>query len=64
MDNQKHIELSIIIPTIGRKKELDKLLLSIINNTIDFSYEVLIIDQNPKGFIDEIVKNHENNLQP
>lgn len=62
MDNQKHIELSIVVPTIGRLKELDELLFSIKNNHIDFSYEILIVDQNAQGFIDEIIKKHENDF--
>jgi glycosyltransferase involved in cell wall biosynthesis len=62
MDNQKHIDLSIIIPTIGRRKELDDLLNSIKRNYIDYLYELIIVDQNVKGYINEIVKKYENDF--
>ena len=46
--------LSIVIPTINRKKEVEMLLQSIESADIDIPYEVIIVDQNPEGFLDEI----------
>lgn len=54
MSNQKHIILSIVIATKGRKDELEALLNSI--NGIDLrAIEVLIIDQNVSDFLVEVV---------
>ncbi|WHF53048.1 glycosyltransferase [Chryseobacterium gotjawalense] len=55
MAPEKPIKLSIIIPTIGRKKELQLLLNSIVKASLPFSFEVVIIDQNPAGFLEELV---------
>lgn len=49
------MQLSIIIPTINRKLELEVLLISIVDNLANISFEVIIIDQNPLGFLDEII---------
>jgi glycosyltransferase involved in cell wall biosynthesis len=49
------MQLSIIIPTINRKIELEDLLNSIQNYIIDITFEVIIIDQNPSGFLDDII---------
>jgi glycosyltransferase involved in cell wall biosynthesis len=49
-------ELSIIIPTYARKNELEDLLCSL--QKVDFTnilFEILIIDQNPIGFIDNYI---------
>lgn len=54
--------MSLIISTIGRQKELDELLNSIVINLIGFSYEVIVIDQNPKGFIDEIIEKYKSHM--
>lgn len=54
MNNQKHIMLSIVIATKGRKMELEALLNSIIG--IDLSFiEVLVIDQNVSNVLVEVV---------
>jgi glycosyltransferase involved in cell wall biosynthesis len=49
------MQLSIVIPTINRRIELEELLNSIQNYVIDIIYEVIIIDQNPSGFLDDII---------
>lgn len=49
--------ISLVIPTIGRKKEVDALLLSIKEQNYK-KIEVIIIDQNPKGYLDEIIKKY------
>lgn len=49
-----NIVLSIIIPTLGRKKELKALFESIVNTEIECSFETLVIDQNEDGLIDEL----------
>lgn len=55
MVDKEYIELSIIVPTIGRKQELDDLLNSINCSEINVSFEILIIDQNQIGYIDDIL---------
>ncbi len=62
MDYQKYIELSIIIPTIGRKVELDKLLFSLKNAVLKISYEIIVVDQNEPGFINEVISKHSKEL--
>lgn len=51
----KNIELSIIIPTIGRKSEVFDLLKSLVKAVEKVSYEVIIVDQNPSGFLEDCV---------
>lgn len=55
MDFEENIELSIIIPTINRRSELVELLLSIKKSINLGVYEIIIIDQNVKGFLDDIL---------
>lgn len=62
MANQEQIKLSILIPTIGRTNEIDNLLQSISNSVLGFSYEIIVIDQNPSGFLDEVLKKYVNIL--
>ena len=50
----KEIVLSIVIPTLGRKTEVDALLKSIECTDIPVSYEIIVVDQNPAGFLDDI----------
>lgn len=49
------MKFSLIIPTINRIEELENLLISIKNNTYK-DYEIIIVDQNPKGYLDTIIK--------
>lgn len=49
------MKLSIIIPTLNRTTELKALLLSIEKCVFNFEYEVIIIDQNPIGFLDDVL---------
>lgn len=49
------MKLSIIIPTINRTIELQALLYSIEKYVLNIEYEVIIIDQNPSGFLDSII---------
>lgn len=56
------MKLSIIIPTIGRKEEVEKLLQSIYDAHFEWQYEVLIIDQNEKGFLADIVEKYSTQL--
>ncbi len=57
------IEFSLIIPTVGRKIELEQLLESI--NLLSYNkdkLEVIIVDQNPKGFLDDIIVKFKDKL--
>lgn len=56
MVNKERVDLSIIIPTIGRKNELICLLKSIVYCNLELSTEVIIIDQNPIGFLDGMLE--------
>ena len=47
-------ELSVVIPTIGRKDELKQLLNSIIKTQYPIN-EVIVVDQNCSCLIDEII---------
>ncbi len=47
--------LSIIIPTINRKIELDELLSSILKHLNNISFEIILIDQNVEGFLDDLL---------
>jgi glycosyltransferase involved in cell wall biosynthesis len=58
----KNIVLSIIIPTIGRKSELLDLFKSLVTSIENISYEIIIIDQNPKGFLDDILNEYRDAL--
>lgn len=49
---------SIVIPTIGRTKALEMMLASLKNQTIK-DFEVLVIDQNEKGFLDAIIQKYQ-----
>ena len=59
MDSGKFIKLSILIPTIGRKAELDMLLQSIVDAHLSFPFEIIVIDQNPLNFLGEVLKKFE-----
>ena len=53
------MQLSIIIPTLGRKTELDMLLNSILVANLDFDYEIIIVDQNPESFLTDIIDKYK-----
>jgi glycosyltransferase involved in cell wall biosynthesis len=53
---ETNIVYSVIVPTLGRRIEVSELLASIKAAEISVPYEVLIIDQNPKGFLDETLE--------
>lgn len=57
-----NIELSIIIPTLGRKEELKALFDSILHTNIDVSYEIIIVDQNENHLIDELCDSYKEKL--
>jgi len=44
-------ELSIVIPTYNRHRSLERTLRSLISQNCDFSFEILLIDQNKPGFL-------------
>lgn len=54
--------ISIIIPTINRKKELVQLLDSIDRQNYK-NFEVIIVDQNPPGYLDSIVHDYSNKFK-
>lgn len=62
MANQEHIKLSILVPTIGRKHELAMLLQSILDSALHFNYDIIIVDQNPSGFLKEVLDSYQTQL--
>lgn len=60
-DAEKNV-LSIVIPTLGRRDEVSCLLKSIVDSEIDFTYEVIIVDQNDDGKLDDIVEAYKTQL--
>jgi glycosyltransferase involved in cell wall biosynthesis len=50
------MKLSIIIPTLNRITELKHLLQSILDCDLEYSNEIIIIDQNPIGFLDGMLE--------
>lgn len=52
------MKFSLIIPTLGRKQELDALLFSISQQTYQ-KFEVIIVDQNNNDLIDEVCAKYE-----
>lgn len=62
MAHQEQITLSILVPTIGRTAELDMLLDSIQKAMLQLPYEIIIIDQNPAGFLDVVLSKYQHLL--
>lgn len=57
-----HPKFSLIVATLGRKEELTKLLDSLVSQTFG-SFEVIIVDQNPEGFLAEVLQRYESSLR-
>lgn len=57
-----NVFLSIIIPTLGRKEELQALFDSIKRSKTDCTYEVLVVDQNKDGLIDNLCESYKEEL--
>lgn len=56
------MKLSIIIPTVNRKEELRALLESIQLCNFEINYEVIIVDQNHIGFLNDIVNEFDSKI--
>ena len=48
------IRFSLIVATIGRKRELEALLSSL-TRQLTRDFEVILVDQNPEGFLDDLI---------
>ena len=46
--------ISLVVCTLGRKETLDRLLTSLRNQTFR-SFEIVLVDQNPSGFLDPVI---------
>lgn len=55
-------KLSIVIPTLGRKAEFEALLKSIERSYIQIPYEIIVVDQNPERYLDEICNQYTQKL--
>jgi glycosyltransferase involved in cell wall biosynthesis len=60
--NKSKVKLSIIIPTIGRIVELSELLKSLEMAIQNLTYEIIIVDQNQLGYLDDCLKKFNDNL--
>jgi 2-beta-glucuronyltransferase len=47
--------ISLILCTIGRSRELERLLTSLLDQTFQ-DFEIILVDQNPDGYLDSIIK--------
>jgi len=55
------VKYSLIVATLGRYSELKEMLLTIASQNFDLNnMEIIIIDQNQKGFLDDIIKEFNN----
>lgn len=55
------MKYSLIVATLGRYSELKEMLLTIASQKFDLNnIEIIIIDQNQKGFLDEIIQEFDN----
>jgi len=54
--------LSIVIPTLGREKEVENLLESIYQNVKSESYEVVVVDQNFSKLLDSIIEKYKKSM--
>lgn len=52
---------SLVMATLGRYNEVDKMIESLSNQTYK-NFELILVDQNPKGFLDNIVKKYEKKI--
>ena len=59
---QTKIKLSLVIPTLGRDKEVDRLLASVERSMketgSDILYEIIVVDQNEDGRIDHVIRKY------
>lgn len=55
VEQTRAMKLSVVVPTLGRRAELSALLASLRRLPQD-RLEVLVIDQNPPGFLDEVIE--------
>lgn len=54
-------KVSIVVATLERQKQLDRLLNSIVNSSYK-NVEVIIVDQNPKGYLHDIISKYNTTL--
>lgn len=55
------LDLSIIIPTIGRRDQVIKLMKSIVKaDLINISFEIIVVNQNKVGFFNDILSEFDN----
>lgn len=58
---EEHIKLSVIIPTIGRVKELDELLESLLNSKFS-NFEIIIVDQNQQDILSTVINKYNDRM--
>ena len=55
-------KFSLIMATLGRYNEVDKMIESLLKQTYK-NFELIIVDQNKKGFLDEIIKKYDKKIE-
>lgn len=52
-----HVKISLVVATLGRREELDRLLGSLRTQTFP-PFEIVVVDQNPAGHLDALFETH------
>lgn len=66
MDQKKSLGLSLVIPCFNEKKNINPLLenLKQLSDSVDFPFEVIVVDGNSDDGTEKILKNKFSNLDP
>ena len=56
------VKYTLVVATIGRRAELAALLASLANQSFR-EFEVIVVDQNPEGFIDDVISDYSSVLR-
>ena len=60
--SQRDPRISLVISTLGRRAQLERALSSFMSQTMT-DFEVIIVDQNPEGYLDEIINRFAGDLE-
>ncbi|TDX16948.1 glycosyltransferase involved in cell wall biosynthesis [Buttiauxella sp. BIGb0552] len=55
------MKISLVVATINRRNELKRLFESLVSQTYE-NFEVIIVDQNPVGYLESVIKLYDNKL--
>ncbi len=57
----RSVHISLITSTLGRTEALDRLLVSLESQSYG-DFEIIVVDQNPDGFLDSVIDKHDGKL--